>query len=645
MLLMAAFMLLCCSHALAESMQAVSAGRIQNVTLPEGIVTIGNPVITNGKISIRVDDDNTNWTEVLMKAASRDGLGVSLTIAAPDGAVAGVRENFASDDGETLDAIARGMAPEWFDYAPEPLAGNSVDGSAMFAEIRFGQTTYVEPVAASGAGTVICWENAGGQRQYEYVQWEIIHSNAGLREAPMPALTKKMLSSVSAALPAGVTAEIEMGGVTCTVEDFSAITNLPIVINAPAGATEAVVYSINGEESVPVNGGKVQLTITANSHPTFRNQIAPAQLDYTVAFVSGDGPDAKLHDFGLVTVWLLSKEKAPYPYYNQQGAKPVANDRLTIWQGNHQVNNKIVYQERYGNAHLTKAGLNFSANNSGNIRMEVTAPAWAVAYAVSESGGDFIYQTNWGLNISDEKQRIAGGESITVYNRPLFKTVRAGRALVYLQEGITARYGGYVRVISWYDSENAQTPRLIEYLSITHDEFSEKVRNAVKKNEQDIDEPVAEVTGVSQNNWQLIVQHDPQSGERAIHYDLHMEDERGVSYKLDGDTAFYVPYPDGLSYADKDVTYQMYHYSEDYQSYVVVQLEPTPYGLRFVEDNLSPFVLMWDEKAAAPTPVPTQQPETNLPKTGDNTHIEWLIALLLLSTLGLVCMLRSKRRA
>ena len=277
--------------------------------------------------------------------------------------------------------------------------------------------------------------------------------------------------------------------------------------------------------------------------------------------------------------------------------------------------------------------------------MEVEAPAWAVAYAMSESGGDFIYQTNWGLNISDEKQRIAGSERVTVYNRPLFKTVRAGRALVYLQEGITARYGGYVRVISWYDSENAQTPRLIEYLSITHDEFSEKVRNAVKKNEQDIDEPVAEVTGVSQNNWQLIVQHDPQSGERAIHYDLHMEDERGVSYKLDGDTAFYVPYPDGLSYADKDVTYQMYHYSEDYQSYVVVQLEPTPYGLRFVEDNLSPFVLMWDEKAAAPTPVPTQQPETNLPKTGDNTHIEWLIALLLLSTLGLVCMLRSKRRA
>ena len=254
MLLMAAFMLLCCSHALAESMQAVPAGRIQNVTLPEGIVTIGNPVITNGKISVRVDDDNTNWTEVLMKAASRDGLGVSLTIAAPDGAVAGVRENFASDDGETLDAIARGMAPEWFDYAPEPLAGNSVDGSAMFAEIRFGQTTYVEPIAASGAGTVICWENAGGQRQYEYVQWEIIHSNAGLREVPMPALTKKMLSSVSAALPAGVTAEIEMGGVTCTVEDFLAFDTLPIVINAPAGATEAVVYSINGEESVPVIG-------------------------------------------------------------------------------------------------------------------------------------------------------------------------------------------------------------------------------------------------------------------------------------------------------------------------------------------------------------------------------------------------------
>ena len=317
---------------------------------------------------------------------------------------------------------------------------------------------------------------------------------------------------------------------------------------------------------------------------------------------------------------------------------PVANSRLTIWQGKHQVKNQLVYQESYGNAHLTKAGLNFSANNSGSIRMEVAAPEWAVAYGISESGGDFIYQTNWGLNISDEKQRISSGETVTVYNQPLFRTVQAGRALVYLQQGITARYGGYVRVISWYDDVNAANPRLVEYISITHDEFSEKVRHAVKKSEQDIDEPVAEVTGISQNHWQLVVRHDPQSGERAIHYDLHMEDDRGVSYKLDSDTVFYVPYPDGYTYADKDVTYQLYHYDDDYQSYVNVQLTPTTHGLRFVEDNLSPFVLMWDEAVQEP-------PVSDWPETGDKTPLAWLMGVLAISLMMLAYMIRRRRSA
>ena len=63
----------------------------------------------------------------------------------------------------------------------------------------------------------------------------------------MPLLTTDMLSAVPAALPEGVTAEIEPGGVTCTAKDFSGYSLLPIVIHAPAGATAATVYSYNGK--------------------------------------------------------------------------------------------------------------------------------------------------------------------------------------------------------------------------------------------------------------------------------------------------------------------------------------------------------------------------------------------------------------
>lgn len=649
-LLMAALMLLCGSHALAESMNKVPAERIQSVTPPEGIVTIGEPVIADGKVTVRVDDDKTNWTEVLMKGASREQLHTFLTISVPDGMTKGTRENFGALDKETLAGIEQGVAPGWFaDYETYPLEDGVMDGSAIFAEILFDETTYVRPEAATGAGTVICWENDSGKRQFEYVQWEIIHSDSSLREVYMPALPLKMLSSVSDALPKGVTAEIETGGVTCTVKSFSLLSSLPIVINAPEGATEAVVYSSNEGKStkkrLPVEDGKVQLTITPESHSTFAfdHKIGPAQLDYTIAFVSGEEPEEELHDFGLLTVWLLAAEKAPYPYYNEQKVKPVANDRLTIWQGKQKVSNEAIYQEEYGDAHLTQEALVFSEADSGNIRMDVAAPVWAVEYAISGSASDFIYQTNWILELGTEKHPVSSGKDkyVTVYDQPLFKTVQAGRALVYLQDGVTARYGGNVYVISWYDKHNGTVPRLMEYLVITHDEFGEEVFNPVKATEEQIDEPVSEVTAVSQNDWQLVVRYDPQSGDRAIHYDLHMEDDRSVSYNLDGETVFYIPYPDGHSYEDMDVTYQLYHYSQNYQSYVTVPLTPTPYGLRFVEDHLSPFVLMWDDPAQEPEPtIPT---ETDVPRTGDDTPVEWLLTLLVGSLAAFAYMLRRKR--
>lgn len=220
LLLTVVLLLLCGTHALAESIQPVPAERIQRITLPKGLVTIGDPIITDGKVTVRVDNAKTNWTEVLMKAASREGLDVSLFVTAPEGMTKATRENFGATDTETIDPIKNNTVPTWFaDYACD-LGAEEVDGSAIFAEIHFGETTYVVPTEATGAGTVICWENASGARQYEYVQWEIIHSDPSAREAEMPAITQEMLSSVPDALPTGVTAEIEMGGVTCTVNDF-----------------------------------------------------------------------------------------------------------------------------------------------------------------------------------------------------------------------------------------------------------------------------------------------------------------------------------------------------------------------------------------------------------------------------------------
>ena len=151
----AALVLLCGAQAAAERMTAVPADRLRDVALPEGVVLTRGPEIADGRVIIYVDDDRTNWTQVLLKAAARDMLDARLTVTAPAGAVAGTRENLG--DAEMLTAISQGTVPDWFSkWIPEPLDQGSLDGSAVFAEIRFGQPAFfVEPVSASGAGTLL----------------------------------------------------------------------------------------------------------------------------------------------------------------------------------------------------------------------------------------------------------------------------------------------------------------------------------------------------------------------------------------------------------------------------------------------------------------------------------------------------------
>ena len=111
-LLAAALMLLCGAQAIAEKMTPVPAERIRNVTLPEGVVLIGDPVIAEGKVTVYVDDDKTNWTEVLPKAASREIIDAKLTVDAPFAdAAKGVQENFGNGDIYTLPPYPKVLFP------------------------------------------------------------------------------------------------------------------------------------------------------------------------------------------------------------------------------------------------------------------------------------------------------------------------------------------------------------------------------------------------------------------------------------------------------------------------------------------------------------------------------------------------------
>lgn len=127
------------SAALAENITPVLKDeRIQEITLPVGIVTRGEPDVNEGVVTLSIDYDATDWTEVLKKNASRDNLCISLRIAAPEGSVKGVCENISDADSSQM--LKDKTVPQWFmeECSPENLVDCTLSGEAVFAEIQMG---------------------------------------------------------------------------------------------------------------------------------------------------------------------------------------------------------------------------------------------------------------------------------------------------------------------------------------------------------------------------------------------------------------------------------------------------------------------------------------------------------------------------
>ena len=154
----------------------------------------------------------------------------------------------------------------------------------------------------------------------------------------------------------------------------------------------------------------------------------------------------------------------------------------------------------------------------------------------------------------------------------------------------------------------------------------------------------------SLRDCRLVVTQYPQSGEDALYYELHLEDERGQVIEPSRQAVLYLPYPQGHAYGQQEWAYQLLHYDVDFQRSVTIPLVQTPKGLRCETASFSPFVLGW---AKAPAPTQTVQPAPSAPpvmppKTGDPSEpFLWMmvLALGLLGMSGLALRRHPKRKA
>ena len=117
----------------------------------------------------------------------------------------------------------------------------------------------------------------------------------------------------------------------------------------------------------------------------------------------------------------------------------------------------------------------------------------------------------------------------------------------------------------------------------------------------------------------------------------------------------YWPYPEGT---DESTDFSLVHLrglhremaTDDVEGAVasaeaeVVEVENTPYGIRFTTDGFSPFVLAWDTGSgggSGPSTQPDPGPGAAIPATGDPS---WLLAPLAALPAGVLALAASRRR-
>lgn len=169
---------------------------------------------------------------------------------------------------------------------------------------------------------------------------------------------------------------------------------------------------------------------------------------------------------------------------------------------------------------------------------------------------------------------------------------------------------GHTVIIDWYE-EGETKPSVREYIYTRQESLVvEETADAVT--EKELEEQYEE-TGVGVTtptplgeNWKLTTNHYAQKkeNENVNAYYFQLEGDENTP---DGDKVIYIPY----SFIDENLTYEkavaqglqpkLHHYNDDHsEKELIKEFQLTPYGIRFVVSDFSPFVLEWTAEEVIP---------------------------------------------
>jgi len=634
-------MLLMCSAAMANDLEdypKVDASRL-SIEVPEGIVLAEKMLRENGKVGVVVDVENTDWRSVIINGGFPN-LMFSSRIERPDakydsccsfnGSILSVAEDPNLGVQYMIDYIEHEISRNFDDIIGNnhTIAGNGIEAGKI--EGNFG--VFSPWSHRFDGGMFICWldKEDPSARYYEWFVEGVSYTIDEPFYVPFKYLSAE---SMAPTLDQNMTnvkiQEIKKGGITYRLtKDVERVT-LPLALNAPDGAERLLIKWDHGREET-VRFNKNNDVIVWNNEVYMGKNV----LTETMMLVWYDGNDNIL-DYGILLYNCAPKEVCrPWPTYEEDEGNWFApsEDRVTLVNGSEALGITFEYDEDLGLAHVDYDANAEMTGDLGKIELWVAPYAGATAYRMNGGGGNTIFYEDISGDVVAGQEFITSraelhilkeGEKVKVIDTHPLTTVKVGPATIYKQTGEVWPYGGGVHVIFWYKDEQAaidepEKPLRIEYICDTNGTMSKISKTPMLESEDEIKKPVTEVTCIgpyADKGWNLVIERYPQKGGDTFLYELHLENNRGGRVEPGEPLIIYMPYPKGHNSDNHDYIYQLVHYSdeyENYQDYELVEVEETEYGIRFVIESFSSFVLDWsgwEDDGSGNNPNPNPDPD------------------------------------
>lgn len=627
--------------------------------MPAGLAC--SDTVSDGMLSIRIDDDKTDWAQAIASTGTGAGDAQILwQIKAPGGVQAKYVILMFADDDETAGAD---LLEEEKRDAYQEIKG--IDGWGVPARAD-GMPITERGVGIAASVPELSYLVPEAYRQNVYVRW---YDGAKNPLTDIQKLSVRYTHTRKEPFQTKVGFPIAKGRIKGNAQNVSEVRVLELEdglvrylipqadravqtrLTAPSGAAQ---FALMGNLKSGGVYAPQPLVDGCAVIDTTRWADAPeaASGAYTIYFCDAGG--GVVETVSLTICYQSSEALLPWPAYDDT-LQPLPADMLTLTNGAAGAGFVVSYDESTGRLSTRYDGAMRQGSPVGQLTMAVTNEWGPYAYRLYQHGSNDLMGPGGGglpLVLSELDQGYPNGPeaiaSETVYTEqtvPYRVIVPRDDAIKIYVPQSNARYMAELYIFEFLYDPDDPTNRDLFYLWKTVEPFTLVEETRPVTTADRLPKPVSEPRVVADVGGRLLITRYFTQSENAWHYDLKLVDDAGRPQSLQAPVRVFLPYPQGHAYGEAGTAYTLNHYTDDLYRGAApdrsegLRVTATEYGLMFETQSFSPFILSASSAQANP-PAPAQ----SVPKTGDATPLALLGLLLALSAAGLV-LLRGRRHA